>query len=398
MSHRFLPYGRQHITDGDIEAVVNVLTSDYLTTGPATDKFEREFANRVGAPHAAACANGTAALHLCALALNLSADDLVIVPSITFLATANAPHLAGAEIVFCDVDARTGLMTPELVGEAMTRAAKQAGRVRAVFPVHLNGQCVDVAALRSILPEDVDIIEDACHALGGRYADGTDIGSCSASSASIFSFHPVKSMTTGEGGMVTTQSETFDKAVRLHRNHGMSREPESFRDTQAAFDEQMPNPWYYEMHVPGYNYRATDIGCALGSSQLRRLDGSIRRRDALIAHYRVALRSLTPIVQPIDTWPDAKPGWHLSVVLIDFTTAGKSRGEVMRALLARGIGTQVHYIPVHRQPYYRQRYGHLHLPGAERYYEQCLSLPLFPEMTEDDVDAVAEALRECLSS
>jgi UDP-4-amino-4,6-dideoxy-N-acetyl-beta-L-altrosamine transaminase len=397
-ARQFVPYGRQQITESDIEAVVTVLRSDFLTTGPVTDAFEIAFANFVDAPFAAVCANGTAALHLCALALQLGPSDAVIVPTITFLATASAPHLTGAEVYFADVEPDTGLTTPAHVLAAAKRAEADGKTVRAVFPVHLNGQCVDIVALRAALAPEIAIIEDACHALGGRYANGSNVGSCGASTASIFSFHPVKSLTTGEGGMVTTRDPRFDAAVRLQRNHGMVRTAEEFIDQTAAFEEGDVNPWYYEMQAPGFNYRATDLACALGLSQLTRLDETMAHRTALFAHYEKCLEALGPDIRLVTRSTGSKPGWHLCVVLIDFDRVGQSRAELMRALRVRGIGTQVHYIPVHRQPYYKNRYGLLDLPGAQSYYQRCLSLPLHTTMSSQDVEMIVKALHECLNN
>ena len=397
----FLPYGKQQVLDTDIDAVVEVLRSPFLTTGPAVSDFEKAFQAVTGSAEAVVCANGTAALHLASMCLDLQAGDAVIVPSVTFVATANAPHMCGAEVVFADVDSDTGLITPEHLGKALKRAVKQRLRVRAVLPVHLNGQIVDVAALRAhpALAPHVEIIEDASHAVGARQSDGHPVGSCVQSAFATFSFHPVKTITCGEGGMVTCASPDKAEALRRFRNHGLVHDPDSFTATGQAFEEDshaQPNPWYYEMPAPGLNYRATDIACALGHAQLKRLPEIITQRTLLVERYREQLSNAHPAIN----WLRAAagtPAWHLAVALIDFERAGTSRAALMKTLRERNIGTQVHYLPVHRQPYYRRRNPGLELRGADEYYRRCLSLPLFAQMTTGDVDRVVASLLEALT-
>ena len=380
-----LPYGRQTIDDDDIAAVAEALRGDFLTTGPMVEAFERAFADKVGARYAVACANGTAALHLAMLALDVQPGDAIIAPSITFLATANCARFVGAEVVFADVDPDTGLMTPDTLAQALERLAGR--RLRAVLPVHLRGDAADLAGLKHLAKgAGAVLIEDAPHALGTTVKFGNaagTIGDCAYSAMATFSFHPVKTIATGEGGMVTTNDPHLAERLRRLRTHGMVR-PEG------------GDPWWYEMPEVGFNYRLPDILCALGLSQLAKLDRFAARRRTLAARYQEALASLAPIVRPAvrPEWSD--PVLHLMVALIDFKAAGKSRREVVEALRARGVGTQVHYIPVHTQPYYRQRYGELDLPGASAWYDRCLSLPLYPGMEDEDVDRVVEALREGL--
>jgi UDP-4-amino-4,6-dideoxy-N-acetyl-beta-L-altrosamine transaminase len=395
----FLPYGRQLIEDDDVAAVAAALRADYLTTGPTVEAFERAFAERVGAAHAVACSSGTAALHLAALALGLGPGDWLIVPSMTFLATANAARFVGAEVQFADVDADTGLLTEATLAEALDRA-KAAGRtVKAISVVHLAGR---TASLRTIaaIARDLPIVEDACHALGTTYEDAGSparVGDARHGTLATFSFHPVKTIAVGEGGMITTKDAALAARMRLARNHGMTRDPEAFRERAAATSARGKiNPWYYEMHEPGYNYRLPDILCALGLSQLAKLDRFTARRRALAARYDAALAPLAPAVRIVPPVPGCHPVLHLYVVLIDFPTIGMSREQVMAGLRARGIGTQVHYIPVHRQPYYRGRYGDIALPGADAYYRRALSLPLFPAMSDDDVIRVTQALAQVL--
>ncbi len=386
MAEAFLPYGRQSIDDDDIAAVAEALRADFLTTGPTVDAFERAFADKVGAPHAVACANGTAALHLAMLALEIGEGDVCVVPSITFLATANAARYVGAEVVFADVDPNTGVMTPETLEMALARVGDR--RVAAVMPVHLRGEVCDLPAMAQIAEEaGAVVLEDACHALGSRTrglgADDWIVGDGSQAALACFSFHPVKTIATGEGGMVTTASAALADRLKLLRSHGMIR-PEG------------AEPWWYEMPEIGFNYRLPDVLCALGISQLKKLDAFAARRRDLTARYAARLAGLAPMVRPAFTESWSDPTLHLMTVLIDFEAAGRSRAAVVEALKAKGVGSQVHYIPVHTQPYYRQRYGELALPGAAAWYDRCLSLPLYPAMLDDDVDRVVDALAAAL--
>ncbi len=398
MPPAFLPYGRQSIDDADIAAVAAVLRGDWLTQGPAVEAFERALAERLEAPHAVASANGTAALHLASLALGLGPGDAVVVPAITFLATANAPHHTGAEVVFADVDPETGLMGLDHAEDAVARARRTGLRVRALFPVHYAGQCADVAGLGAYAREGgFAVVEDACHALGAVAADGRPVGACADSTLATFSFHPVKTIAAGEGGATTTADAGLAERMRRLRNHGMARHPAPLEDAAAAFDaDGAPNPWYYEMAEPGFNHRLTDIQSALALSQLGRLDRFVARRATLMNRYAERLAPLAPAVALLARSPTGRPAWHLAAVRIDFVGLGRPRAAVMADLRARGIGSQVHYIPVHRQPYWRRRNGDLSLPGADLFYARQLSLPLFPDMADGDVDRVVEALAGAL--
>lgn len=398
---RFLPYGRHQIDEDDIAAVVSVLRSDSLTGGPLVAEFERAFAERVGARFAVACANGTAGLHLATMALGIGPDDAAIVPTLTFLATANSARYVGAEVTFADVDAATGLMRPEDLKDAFARAGSR--KAKAVIPVHLNGQCVDMEIVAEFAGRHgLRVIEDACHAIGATYrtrsGEEVRVGACRHSDMAVFSLHPVKTIAMGEGGVVTTNDPDLHATLLRLRNHGMVREASRFVQRDEAFDaDGQPNPWYYEMPEPGYNYRASEIHCALGLSQLRKLDRFLLRRRELADTYDRALAPLAPLLQPIPRVARCASGWHLYVVQIDFSSAKASRGTFMRKLLDRGIGTQVHYLPVHRQPYYRSRYGNTRLPGADAYYAACLSLPFFPAMTDAEVGRVAATLADELA-
>jgi UDP-4-amino-4,6-dideoxy-N-acetyl-beta-L-altrosamine transaminase len=382
----FLPYGRQVIEEDDIEAVREALMAPMLTTGPLVERFEAALAATTTASHAIVCSNGTAALHLAARAIHLDRAQSAIVPSLTFVATANAVRYCGAEVVFADVDPETGLMTSETLREALRRAPSN---VRATFPVHLNGQTCGMGAIAGVAREwGLWIVEDACHAIGGLQATergDAPVGACANSDMACFSFHPVKTVAMGEGGAITTNNADLANAMRRDRSHGL------VRDVNPA------EPWAYELHEPGFNYRAPDILCALGISQLKKLARFTAQRRALVAAYRERLWPLAELVSPVEDAEHGDPAWHLFAVRIDFDKAGVTRAELMRRLAEAGIGSQVHYIPVHRQPYYAKRYPGLHLPGADAYYARCLSLPLFASMREDDVERVCATLKVALA-
>jgi UDP-4-amino-4,6-dideoxy-N-acetyl-beta-L-altrosamine transaminase len=390
----FLPYGRQSIDEADIAAVAAVLRSEWLTGGPAVAAFENAFSVATGAKHAVACASGTAALHLAALALGLGPGDYVVVPNITFLATANAVRFVGAEVVFADVDPNTGLMTPDTLAGALDRAKTAGQKVSAVFPVHLAGQMADMDDLAVVAGADCRLVEDACHALGATDGEKQPTGSCRKAAMACFSLHPVKVIAGGEGGVVTTNDDELARRLRLARNHGMERNPARFLCPEQAFAPSGDaNPWYYEMTEPGFNYRLSDIHAALAASQLGKLKQFVGRRAALVARYDELLTPLAPVVRPIRRVDHCTPAWHLYVALVDFAAIGIDRAAFMRQLRDAGIGTQVHYLPLNRQPYYRVRYGDIELAGGDRWYARALSLPLFPAMSDADADRVVGAIR-----
>ena len=394
----FLPYGRQVIEEDDIQAVCEVLRGEYLTTGPAVGRFETALAKTVNAKHAIVCANGTAALYMAARALGLGPGTRVIVPSLTFLATASAPYLNGAEIVFADVDPDSGLMRPQDLAEAIGRA----GRADAVFNVHLNGQCGALEEIAQMARANgLKIVDDACHALGTAYFANNGaprlIGENTFCDLSVFSFHPVKAIAMGEGGAVTANDPEIASQLMRTRNHGMTREAREFANRQDAFEaDRRPNPWYYELVEPEFNWRANAIQCALGLSQLAKLDRFLARRRALAVAYDELLAPYAPRLKPVAHQRSCLPALHLYAVQIDFPSFGLTRAAFMRQLAEEGIGSQVHYFPVHRQRYYAERYGIVQLPGAERYYARVLSLPFFASMNEDDVERVGRAMAKIL--
>ncbi|MCA3262797.1 MAG: UDP-4-amino-4,6-dideoxy-N-acetyl-beta-L-altrosamine transaminase [Telmatospirillum sp.] len=389
----FLPYGRQTIEDDDVAAVAAALRADHLTTGPTVARFETAFAQATGAAHAVACNSGTAALHLAALALDLGPGDGAVVPSATFLATANAVRMTGAEVAFADVDPETGLMTAAALRAALARGKAAGLRMRAAFPVHLNGQLCDMAALAEVAADaKLALVEDACHALGVA-----NVGACAYSAVAAFSTHPVKAIATGEGGVATTSDARLAQRMSELRSHGMVRDAASFEHRDAAFDDGVANPWYYEMPEIGWNYRLPDVLCALGLSQLPKLARFQARRREIAALYDTLLAPLAPVLRPV---PHGKAphGWHLYAVLLDFAALGTTRRRFMEALRAQGIGSQVHYGPVHAQPYYVRRYGALELPGVAAYTGRCLSIPFYPSLSDDDVRRTAKVLADVVAA
>lgn len=395
MTRRFLGYGRQTIDEADIAAVVGVLNGDFLTQGPAVERFEAALAERVGARHAIAVANGTAALHIACLAAGLGPDGAALVPTLTFVATANAPIYCGATARLTDVDANSLSMTPS----AVRRLTGAQDDVKAVMPVHFAGLASASAELR-VAAGDRVVIEDACHALGGFYEDGSPVGGCAYSDMAAFSFHPVKPVTTGEGGAVTTNDNELARRLRLFRNHGIERDPARFVNVPIARgDDAEDAPWRYQQQVLGFNYRMTDMQAALGIAQLDKLDGFLARRREIAAFYDSRFAGAANLRIPQSGADQrARSGLHLYQIHVDFDAVGKSRTQVMAALMDAGVGTQIHYIPVHRQPFHASAPS---LDGgfanAEHHYARTLSIPLFPSMTDEDVEYVVDMISRILA-
>lgn len=380
MPEPFLPYGRQTITDEDVAAVTRVLRSDYLTQGPEVEAFEADLARNLGARHAVAFCNGTAALHACAFAAGLGPGQELITSPITFAASANCALYQGGKPVFADVEPVAATLDPQAFAAAISP------RTRAVVPVHYAGQPAQMAAIAAIArSHGICVIEDAAHAIGAT-CQGQPIGACEHSDMTIFSFHPVKHVTTGEGGAVTTNDLALAERLRCFRSHGMVREPEQLTIPS-------PGPWYHEQQHLGYNYRITDIQAALGRSQLTRLGATIDRRQAIAARYDAQLSGVKGLTAP-GRLPRSTHAFHLYPVAIDFDALGLTRAEVMEGLRARQIGTQVHYIPVYRHPYHAPGWRPADFPNAEAFYSRALSLPMYPAMADGDVDRVVATLRE----
>ncbi len=384
-----IPYGRQWIDEEDIKAVVDTLQSDWLTQGPAVGKLEAAFAQLCRVPHAVAVNSATSALHLACLAIGAGPGDTVWTVPNTFVASANCARLAGADVDFVDIDPTTyNISVPAL--ERKLRDAKAAGRLpKAVIPVHFSGRAYDQEAVWSLAKDyGFRVIEDASHSVGASHA-GEPVGSCRWSDIAVFSFHPVKIVTTAEGGLATTRDPALaDRMARL-RTHGITRD-------EALLTDKDGGGWYYEQIELGLNYRLTDMQAALGLSQLRRLQQFLRRRRELVARYDRLLAEM-PVQRPLIDLID-ESAWHLYVIRIDPKRAGKTRRQVYDAMRSAGIGVQVHYIPVHLQPYYRALgFKPGHCPEAERYAEEALSLPLYPALTDGEQDVVVASLKQILS-
>ncbi len=376
----FLPYGRQSIEEDDIHAVVEVLRSDWLTTGPKVVEFEESFAARVHAKFAVSFSSGTGALHGAAFAAGLQTGDEAITSPMTFVATANCVLYQGASPVFADVSSDTLNLDPDNVAACVT------SRTKALISVDYAGHPADLGALRELSDmHGLVLIEDACHALGAEFRDRR-VGSIS--DMTVFSFHPVKHITTGEGGMVTTNDGVLAEKLKRFRNHGISTD---------ARQRQAEGQWHYEMELLGFNYRLTDVACALGLNQLQKLDGNLARRRAIAARYTEAFRDLRSLIVP-KVRADVNPAWHLYPIRLDLTKLKAGRDHIFRALRAENIGVNVHYIPVHLHPYYRQRFGFVggEFPVAEGAYERLISLPMFHGMEERDVQDVIAAVRKVI--
>lgn len=394
-----LPYGRQSVGAAEMDAVLEVLRSDFLTCGPKVDEFETRFAEMVGAKHAIATNSATAALHIAMLVARIGQGDRVVTSPNTFLASANCAAFVGATPDFCDIDPVTYNLDADLLERSWQSDTK------AVVAVAYAGQPCDMPRIASnARGRGALVIEDACHGIGGGFRhEGREyrLGGHPWADMTTFSFHPVKTMTTGEGGMLVTDGDDWAEEARRLRAHGVERQ--RFvglgEDLPAAFGER--GPWYYEMQELGFNYRITDLQCALGIAQLQRLPAFIARRHQIVARYNAAFADLPHLVTPSLRCESDRDltSWHLYTVQIDFAALGRTRTEVMADLRRHGIGSQVLYIPVHLQPWYRRTYDYAHgkCPVAEHYYERALSLPLFPAMSDREVDRVISSVHAVIS-
>ncbi|MGC1372223.1 MAG: UDP-4-amino-4,6-dideoxy-N-acetyl-beta-L-altrosamine transaminase [Candidatus Sulfotelmatobacter sp.] len=376
-----LPYGRQSIDEEDIQSVVDVLRSDWLTTGPKVAEFEEAFAAQVGAKYAVSFSSGTAALHGAAFTAGLKPGDEAITTPLTFAATANCVLYQGATPIFADVSADTLNLDPQKAEKRITP------RTRVILPVDYAGHPAEMDALLEIADRHgLIVIEDACHAMGAEYR-GRRTGSIAPMTA--FSFHPVKHLTTGEGGMVTTNHADYAETLRRFRNHGISSD---------ARQRQSEGQWHYEMVLLGFNYRLTDIVCALGLSQLKKLEANLDRRRDIANRYAAALLDLAAITLPAGQ-EHVNPAWHLYPIRLNLEKLSATRAEIFRALRAENIGVNVHYVPVHLHPYYRDRFEHRagDYPVAEKAYQRLISIPMFHGMNDQDAEDVISAVRKVLT-
>lgn len=397
----FIPYGRQDISDEDISAVVSILKSDYLTQGPAVERFEGALGSYLNAEHTVSVSNGTAGLHIAYLAAGIGKGDAVIVPAITFAATSNAVLYCGATPIFADIDPKNGGMCIK----SMTRCiaiAKSAGlNLKVIAPVHYAGRPCEMAPLCDIAKaHKLMIIEDACHALGAEYRLREEdkfqkVGASSFASMSVFSFHPVKHITTGEGGAVTTHDPELARRLRMLRSHGITKSTPEFTNSHRAVSNGLQNPWYMEMQELGLNYRLCDIQAALGTSQVKRLPNFISRRREIASQYDKAFAGQAHISPAAGDTKFSKHSYHLYPLRINLSALGHSRASFMGALREKGVGTQVHYIPVPWHPYY-ESHSKLWLSdkieGATQFYEEELSIPMYSCMTNGDVSRVTDAI------
>ena len=379
-------YGHQHITEKDIQAVERGLHSDWLTQGPAIEAFEKKVANYCGAKYAVAVTNATSALHIACKAAGLGEGDVLWTSPITFTASANCGRYCGADVDFVDIDDKTYNMSVAELRHKLEAAVK---KPKVVIPVHLAGQSCDMEAIKVLADEyGFEIIEDASHATGADYKN-TKVGSCHYSDMTVFSFHPVKIVTTGEGGIVLTNNKELYEKLKLYRSHGITREGDLM--TQEA-----DGPWYYQQIELGFNYRMTDIQAALGCSQMDSLDEFVARRRYLVKRYNEKLKNL-PLRTPYQD-EATNPSWHIYIIRVDFTKVKLSKKEIFARMRDRGIALNLHYIPVHTQPYY-QKLGFKKgdFPVSEKYYEEAITLPLYYDLTDEQQDEVIKALKEVLA-
>ena len=381
-------YGRQDINEADIQAVEAVLRSDFLTQGPAIERFEQRVAQYCGVKYAVAVCNATSALHIACLAAGLGKGDLLWTSPITFVASANCARYCGADVDFVDIDENTYNMSVPALEQKLQEAKRQGRLPKIVVPVHMAGQSCDMRAIKKLSEEyGFTLLEDASHCIGADYAD-TKVGSCAYSDMAVLSFHPVKIITTGEGGMVLTNDAALYEQLCLYRSHGITRDPKHMT-------KESDGDWYYQQVALGFNYRMTDIQAALGASQMDRLDEFVARRRFLAARYDALLRDL-PLRTPF-VLDGAQPSWHLYIVRIDFDRVHKTKQQIFTEMRARGIALNLHYIPVHTQPYYEALGFHAEdCPAAMAYYHEALTLPLYPCMTDAEQEMAARALREVL--
>lgn len=381
ISRHIKSYGKHYVDNQDLLKIKKVLKSDFITQGPTIKEFENNISKKVGSKEAIVCSSGTSALHLALISINLKEGDYVIIPAITFLAAASSVKYLKAKIIFADVNHESGLVEPENLLKTIDRCKKLniLKKVKAFVPVHLNGQCIDLKTINNICKiNNIKIIEDSCHALGTKYIPLNSkktykIGDCAFSDIATFSFHPVKSITTGEGGALTFNEKKIKRRLEILRNHGMTKSKRFFN---------------YEINELGFNYRLSDLNCALGLGQLKKLNYFIKKRKKLFNYYNKKLSDLSPYLKPIKTYKYCDAAWHLYVVNIDFDKIKINRIKFVKKLLNKGIGTQVHYVPLIFQPLYSNEIKISNYKGAREYYKKCLTLPLSIMMTYKEIDYI----------
>ncbi len=398
-----IPYGKHYLDEEDIQSVVEVLRNGWLTQGPKIKELEVEVSNYVGAKYAVAVSSGTAALHLACLAIDVGADSKVVTSTNTFVASANCVRYAGGTPIFCDIDPHT----LNLDINCFEDLSQSVSDIDAVIPVHFGGLPCDMALISKVSAKNgIRIIEDASHAFGATYENGSRVGNCQYSDMTVFSLHPVKGITAGEGGIITTNSEEIYNRLQLLRSHGICKgnfdlpgvsEPgDDLIYQDKAIEDGVLNPWYYEMQSLGFNYRITDIQCALVLSQLNKVDKFLERRREIVRLYDEQLDGFKHLVC-MQRHSRNQSSNHLYVVRINFSEIGKTRGQVMRQLFDKGIGTQVHYIPVTRQPYYNNLgYKSQDYQNSEEYYSEALTIPVYYELSNKQVEKVVQSLKEVL--
>jgi len=384
-----IPYGRQFIDEEDIQEVIKTLKSDFITQGPKIKEFESALCEYTGAKYAVVVSSGTAGLHLACLAIGIQKEDEVITSPITFVASANCVLYCGGKPVFADIQEDTVNIDPEEIKNKITKKTK------AIIPVHFAGHPCDLEEIYAIAKKhNLMIIEDACHALGAEYKN-SKIGSCKYSDLAVFSFHPVKSITTGEGGAVLTNNKKLYEKLFMLRNHGITKDPTKFTINYQPSTINDYGSWYYEMQELGFNYRITDFQCALGLSQLKKLNKFIQRRREIVEIYNKELSKIEEIILPKER-PYVKSSWHIYYIrLKNF----QRRKEVFERLRKKGIGVQVHYIPVHFQPYYRDNFNYKEgdFPKAENYYKSAITIPLFLNLGKNEIEYIIEKIKDAIN-
>ena len=387
-----IPYGKHHIDQEDINAVIKVLKSDNLTQGPLIAAFEKEISNYVGAKYSVAVTSCTAGLHLASIASQMNEGKVLLTSPITFVSTANSSLFCGAETIFADIDSSTINISIDNIKKVILK-----NKVHAIAPVHFGGLPCDIKKIKEVADQVGAIIyEDAAHAFGATYQDGSKVGSCKYSDMTIFSFHPVKSLATGEGGAITTNNKKiYEKLIRL-RNHGLEKNQENFQLKKNSFTNNLNNPWYYEMQELGYNYRITDIQCALGLSQLKKIDKFIKRRRELAKKYDSAFDNLKNCESIQKNMRDFSSN-HLYILKINFEKLGKTRADLMKEFKRAEIITQVHYIPVIEHPYFQKKnYKSGDFPNSYNYYNSALSIPLFYDLTDKQQSYVIDQVKKLI--